>query len=77
MLLQKKNGPGPILKLNAPAHFSHAIRSLTNRTVREHVDAVAFTYLGIVQIAKSIPYDFPPCQGQALIGQQSQNLWTP
>jgi hypothetical protein len=64
MPLQEKNGPGPILKLNAPAHFSHAILSLINRSVREHVDAVAFTYLGIFQIAKSIPYDFHLCQGQ-------------
>jgi hypothetical protein len=30
--------------MNAPAHFAHVIGSLINRSVREHVDTVAFSY---------------------------------
>jgi hypothetical protein len=68
MLLQEKNGAGPILKLNAPAHFSHAIHSLTNRSVREHIDAVAFTYWESFKLLRVYPTIFLSVKGNLLTG---------
>jgi hypothetical protein len=68
MLLQGKQGIRPILEMNAPAHLSHAIHSLTNRSVREHVDAVAFTYWESFKLLRVYPTIFLSVKGNLLTG---------